>query len=216
MQLNKLLLECIVREPTVAQTKPPLLVLLHGVGGNETNLFKYADMVPPEYVVVAARAPFVKTIGSYAWFSVNFAMGKPIINPEEAEQSRIMLMKFINQLIEKYNADSNNIYLVGFSQGAIMCYSVALTNPGRIKGFAALSGRILPEIKPLVIPSETLSKLKVLISHGEEDNKLPVRYARDAKEYIESLHIPLTYIEWPDTGHLVNHDIMTKVVEWME
>ena len=84
MQLNKLLLEYIVREPAVSQAKPPLLVLLHGVGGNETNLFKYATMFPLEYVVVAPRAPFIKTVGSYAWFSVNFAMGKPIINPEEA------------------------------------------------------------------------------------------------------------------------------------
>jgi len=215
MQLNKLLLEYIVREPTTAQVNPPLLILLHGVGGNETNLFKYATMFPPEFVVVAVRAPFIKTVGSYAWFSVNFFMGKPIINPEEAEQSRGILMEFINQLIEKYNVDSTNIYLVGFSQGAIMCYSVALTKPGCIKGIAALSGRILPEIKPLVTPSETLPKLKVLISHGEEDNKLPVQYARDAKEYIESLHIPLAYIEWPATGHLVNNDIMQKVVEWM-
>jgi len=206
----------LVRQPLIAQQHPPVIILLHGVGGNEKNLFQYADMMPPEYLVIAPRAPLVKGVDSYAWFTVHFAMGKPVINPEEAEQSRLILTSFISYVIEKYNASSANIYLAGFSQGAIMCYSVALTHPGLIKGIAALSGRVLPEIKPLVRSSETLSKLKILISYGTDDNKLPVYYASDAKDYIETLHIPVTYIEWPGTGHLVNREIIGKMVEWMK
>jgi phospholipase/carboxylesterase len=205
-----------MRQPTVPSARPPLIVLLHGVGGNERNLFHYAAVLPPEYLVIAARAPLVKGIDSFAWFSVRFELGKPVINPTEAESSRIMLWQFITWVIEKYNIDNANVYLAGFSQGAIMCYSVALTHPGLIKGIAALSGRVLPEIKPLVKPSEALCKLRVLISHGVEDNKLGRQYARDAREYVESLHIPLTYIEWPDTGHMVTYEMMGTVADWMQ
>ena len=212
---HELLLKYLVRTPLNAQQKPPLIILLHGVGGNEKNLFQYAGVLPPSFLVVAARAPYVLGADSFAWFHVSFATGKPVINPEEAEKSRIILRQFINQLIEKYDADSQNVYLVGFSQGAIMCYSAALTHPGRIKGIAALSGRILPEIKPLIKPSEALAKLKVFISHGVEDNKLVVNYARDAKAYLETLQINPTYLEWPETGHLVNTAMVEKLVEWL-
>ncbi len=212
---HALLLKYLVRTPLNVQPKPPLIVLLHGVGGNEKNLFQYAAALPPKFLVVAARAPYVLGADSFAWFHVSFASGKPVINPEEAEKSRIILRQFINQLIEKYDADPQNVYLTGFSQGAIMCYSVALTHPGRIRGIAALSGRVLPEIKPLVKYSEALAKLKVYISHGEEDNKLVVNYARDAKAYLETLQINPTYIEWPDTGHLVTSAMVEKLVDWL-
>jgi len=212
---DALLLNYLVRQPITTQSKPPVMILLHGVGGNEKNLFQYAAMLPPEYLVIAARAPYVLGADSYGWFHVSFATGKPVIEAEEAEKSRIILRQFISQIIEYYNADSTSVYLAGFSQGAIMCYSMALIHPGRIKGIAALSGRVLPEIKPLVKASDTLSKLRVLISHGVNDTKLPVHYARDAKEYIELLHIHLTYVEWPDTGHLVNQAIVERLVAWM-
>ncbi len=213
---DALLLKYLVRQPITTRQRPPVIILLHGVGGNERNLFQYAAMLPPEYLVIAARAPYVLGADSYGWFHVSFATGKPVIEPEEAEKSRIILRQFINQIIELYNADSTCVYLAGFSQGAIMCYSMALTHPGRIKGMAVLSGRVLPEIRPLVKASETLSKLRLLISHGVDDTKLPVQYARDAKEYIESLQIDLTYVEWPKTGHLVNHAMVEKLVEWMK
>jgi phospholipase/carboxylesterase len=86
--------------------------------------------------VVSARAPYEKGNGSYAWYDVDFSSGKPIINYIQAEKSRTILLQFISQLKSKQNSDEKRVYVCGFSQGAIMSYSLGLARPDKIKGIA--------------------------------------------------------------------------------
>lgn len=68
----KLALEYLIREPKVKTDKNPLILLLHGYGSNEQDLFSYASELPEEYYVIAARAPYDLQYGSYAWYAINF------------------------------------------------------------------------------------------------------------------------------------------------
>lgn len=208
------LLHYIVREPKIKQDNPPLLILLHGVGSNEKDLFSFADQLPDNYLVISARAPYEISPGSYAWYEVDFSSGKPVINKEKAEKSRSILVQFINQLKEKHKFDDRRVYLCGFSQGAIMAYSVGLTRPDKIKGIAVLSGRLLEEVKPLIKQSEALSKLKVFISHGTQDNVLPVHYANEASAYLKGLGISPDYKEYPE-GHTISSGMLDALAEWL-
>lgn len=198
---EQLLLHTLVREPIKRGTEnPPVIILLHGVGGNEENLFVHTGQLPEESLIISARAPFMLGPGAYAWFHVDFDTGKPMINPEEAEKSRIILIQYINQVIEKYDADPERVFLLGFSQGANMSYSVALSRPEKVKGIVALSGRILPELKPIWAKKEKLQQLLVFIAHGTADAVLPIAYGREAKALAESSGVQLTYKEYP-MGH---------------
>ncbi|PSK95033.1 alpha/beta hydrolase [Taibaiella chishuiensis] len=211
-----LLLHYRLREPLrPGKGKPPVIILLHGVGGNEDNLFTYANRLPEESLVIAARAPFTLQPGAYAWFHVHFEAGTPVINAEEAEKSRIILVQFINQVLEKYDADPERVFLLGFSQGAIMSYSLALSRPEKVKGILALSGRVLPEIKPVMAAGTKLQRLHVFIGHGTADAVLPISYARAAKALTEQHGIQLNYHEYP-VGHETVQEEWADIAAWLK
>lgn len=208
-------LHYLVRPPKIKSDNPPLLLFLHGVGGNEQNLFSLADSFPDNYLVVSARGPLTLGQNSYAWFNVNFSNGKPIINEKEAEASRKVILKFLDELKHKESYDAKNVYLMGFSQGGIMSYSTALTEPEKIAGIAVMSGRLLPEVKPLIASNTRLSKLKVYISHGTQDNVLPVQYAYDAIDYLQSKGVKPEFKEYPN-GHSITQEMLSDVIKWLK
>lgn len=204
----------IYREPKVKQDKPPLIVLLHGLGSNEKDLFSFADELPGNFLVVSARAPYKTGQDSYQWFEVDFSSGKRTINGAQAEKSRTTILEFISQLKQKHKFDVKQVYLCGFSQGAIMAYSVGLTNPDKIKGIAVMSGRLLNEVKLLVQKTEKLKGLAVFISHGKNDEMIDISYARESVAYLKELGINPTYTEYPE-GHTISSAMLSDLIVWL-
>ena len=211
---DKTSLSYLVREPKNKSGTPPLLVLLHGVGSNEGDLFSLAEFIPDKFLVVSARAPITLGPSRFAWYQVDFSTGKPVFNEEQEKTSRGIILDFINELRSYHSFDVGNVYLAGFSQGGIMSYSVALTNPERFKGIAVMSGRLLEEIKPVITPSAYLSELRMFISHGTQDTTLPVQYARQALTYLKSLHLNPGYKEYNE-GHGINSEMRSDFVAWL-
>ncbi|ABQ06260.1 alpha/beta hydrolase [Flavobacterium johnsoniae] len=208
-------LHYVVRQPKVQTTNPPLLILLHGVGGNEQNLFSFAPELPDNFVVVSARGPLTFGPNSFAWFQVDFSTGKPQINAEQAENARKMIIDFIDDLKTEISFDSNQVYLMGFSQGGIMSYSVSLTAPEKIKGIAVMSGRLLPEIKPFIADDKRLEKLKIFISHGKQDAVLNYQYALDASEFLKTKNLNPEFHSYEE-GHTVNKQMFDDVNLWLK
>ena len=209
---DSLVLQYLVREPKVRSAKKKAIILLHGVGSNENDLFSFANQLPNDFLVISPRGQFTLGAGRYAWYNVDFSTGKPIFNAEQEASNREVIMKFIKQVKQKYDVDK--IYLGGFSQGAIMSFSVGLTNPKEVQGIISLSGRLLVEVRPLITKNEDLQKLKVFIAHGIQDNTLPVHYARDAKLYLENLDVQLSYHEY-EMGHQINETVIQDINMWL-
>jgi len=209
-----MILHYLVREPKIKSGKPPVLILLHGVGSNEEDLFSFADQLPGKFLVISARAPNTLGKGSYAWYPVDFTATKPVINFEEEEKSRNILIKFVHQVKEKFVVDEKQVYLCGFSQGAIMSYSVALTHPELIAGIAVMSGRLLEEIKPLIASKDKLQSLRIFISHGTNDNTLQIHYARESVAFLKSLNLNPEYKEYIES-HGINMDMLTDLIQWL-
>lgn len=209
-----LILKYKVRAPVTAADKPGLILLLHGVGSNEEDLFKLTGSLPAEFVIISARAPYTLSPGRYAWFELSYSEGKPIINPEQAEKSRLVLNIFINQLIERYQVDTSRIYMGGFSQGGIMSYSVGLTFPQKLKGIFILSSRLLPEVRPLIKPGKQLQQLNIFIAHGKSDQILPLAYAHEARLFLESLTDRITYYEY-EMAHVIGEKELVDLNNWL-
>ncbi len=214
MQTQTLSLVHLVREPRPKSANPPLLLLLHGVGSHERDLFELAPYLDERLFIVSTRAPITLIPGSYAWFHVEFGPGGPIINPEDAEQSRNLLIKFLDELVAAYHLDVKRIYLMGFSQGAIISQSVALTRPDKIAGVVAMSGRILPEVLPLEAKTEAFGRLPVMVVHGLNDQKLDISYGRNARAVWSKLPVALTYREYP-MGHEVTQESLRDIATWL-
>lgn len=208
-------LHYLVKHPQIENSTTPLLILLHGVGSNENDLFSFADKLPGNYLIISTRAPYAIGPNSYAWYEVDFSTGAPVINKEKAEKSRNTIIQFIDELKTKHPFDDKQVYLCGFSQGAIMAYSVGLTRPDKIKGIAIMSGRLLEEVKPLIKPSDQLKQLQMFISHGTQDNVLGIHYAKESVAYLKGLGINPIFKEYSE-GHGINNDMLNDLIYWLK
>lgn len=209
---SRLLLDYKVRESSLSH-HAPLILMLHGVGSNEKDLFRLADKFPEEYLVISARAPFSFGSTSYGWYEVDFSSGKPVYNQEQVEKSRQLIVQFINQLQEKYNSDSKKVYLLGFSQGAIMSYSVAASFPKKIKGIAAMSGRVLREDQEKIVLKEELD-IDVFIAHSSSDQILPYSEAILAKQLLGDRVYHFKF-KTHHRGHSLPEEILSEWIEWI-
>ena len=209
-------LEYLVRQPKISIQKPPLLVLLHGFGSNEQDLFSFADELPDELLIISARAPLSMGFASYAWYTIHFENtdGKFSDIPE-ALKARDIIANFIDEVIANYNVDTNNIFLLGFSQGTILSYAVALTYPGKVQHIIALSGYINGELIPKNLDKSKYQNLDVYISHGTVDQVLPVDWGRKASPFLDKVGIKNTYQEYP-VGHGVSPQNFFSLKKWIE
>jgi phospholipase/carboxylesterase len=204
----------LVRQPIIKAGTPPLLLLLHGIGSNEHDLYGLTPFLDKRFLIISVRAPNTLGPGSYAWFEVDFTQQGPIINMEQAEASLKTLITFLKEAITVYGADPKQVYLMGFSQGAIMSASVALIQPELVAGVVLMSGRIPSEIRPLIASSEQLSGLPFLVVHGTADRVLPITYGRASRELLSSLPVDLTYHEYT-MGHEVSQESLSEVTTWL-
>ena len=211
----KFSLHHLLRQAEIPNDSPPMLILLHGVGSNEFDLFSLASYLDKRLLILSARAPNVLGSGSYAWFPVEIYPDKFVIDPDKAEESRNMIIDFVAEAVEFYGANPEQVYLMGFSQGAIMSFSVMLTQPDILAGVVGMSGRILPEIKPIMTAEENLKDFPVLVVHGSNDQVIPISNGQASNELLSSLPVDLTYKEYV-MGHEISNDSLQDIVEWIK
>ena len=208
-------LEFKIREPKVKLDKNPLLLLLHGYGSNEADLFSFAEELPDNYYIISARAPYDMQYGSYAWYAINFdADQNKFSDNEQAKKSRDLIVKFIDELTQTYPIDADNVSLIGFSQGSILSYAVALSYPEKVQKVVAMSGYLNLEIVAEDYLKNTFSNLKIFASHGTVDQVIPVEWARKTPAILENLGIAVSYKEYP-VGHGVAPQNFYDFKNWL-
>jgi len=209
-------LHYLVREPKIKKDKNPLLLLLHGYGSNEQDLFSFASELPDEYYVISARAPYGLPPYGFAWYAINFdADENKFSDITQARQSRDLVLDFIDELISHYLIDPENVTLVGFSQGSILSYAAALSKPEKIKRVVAMSGYLNKELLVNGFEKNDFSNLSFFISHGTADQVIPVEWARKAKPELDALGIESVYKEYP-VGHGVAPQNFYDLLNWLK
>jgi phospholipase/carboxylesterase len=208
-------LEYKIREPKIKLDKNPLILLLHGYGSNEEDLFSFATELPEEYYIISARAPYDLQYGSYAWYAINFdADQNKFSDHEQAKVSRDIIAGFIDELVANYPIDATQIALVGFSQGSILSYAVALSYPEKVQKVVAMSGYLNLEIVAEDYLKNNFTNLKIFASHGTVDQVIPVEWARKTPAILENLGINITYKEYP-VGHGVAPQNFYDFKNWL-
>ena len=190
-----------------------LLVLLHGVGGNETHLAALGSALKDTRVILA-RGPLALGPGQHAWFQVSFGPQGPRPDLAAAEQSRQRLSRFIAELQAEYAIPSAQTVVAGFSQGGIMSASLSLTRPELVAGFGILAGRILPEIAPQVAQRSALTEVKAFIGHGRDDTKLTVDWAYRADTWLTELGVPHETRLYPG-DHGISPEMQDDFLAWL-
>lgn len=205
----------LVREPKIKKEKNPLLLLLHGYGSNEEDLFSFAGELPEEYYVVSARAPFDLSYGSYAWYAINFdADENKFSDIGQARASRDIIAGFIDELVANYAIDAENVTLIGFSQGCILSYAVAVSYPEKVRRVVAMSGYWNPEIAVDDYLENDCTKLRIFASHGTVDQVIPVEWARQSIPALQLLGIKIVFKEYM-VGHGVAPQNFFDFKHWL-
>ena len=205
----------LVREPKVKLDKNPAIILLHGYGSNEEDLFSFATELPEEYYVISARAPYDMMYGAYAWYAINFdADENKFSDLDQARSSRDLIVDFIDECVSKYAIDAEKVTLIGFSQGAILSSAVALSYPEKVNRVVALSGYLNTEIATEDYLKNNITKVKFFVSHGTVDQVIPVDWARKTKPVLENLGIDVVYKEYP-IGHGVSPQNFYDFRDWL-
>ena len=207
-------LHYLVRQPLKKTENPPLLILLHGYGSNEQDLFSFAEELPAELLIVSAQAPYSMGFGGYAWYAINFddVNGK-FSDLEQAKSSTDLIANFVDDIKTKYNTHPDKTFLLGFSQGAILSYNVSFHYPNKVNHVIALSGYINKDLLPKEISDDI--KTDYYASHGSVDQVLPVAWARNSKPFLESLNLNCEYSEYP-VGHGVAPQNFYSFKRWIE
>jgi len=199
------------KKPTI---NPPLLLLLHGYGSNETDLFSFAKDLPDDFLIISVRAPFSLGFESYYWYTINFnTTGANFSDIPEALQAKAIIVKFIEELKSFFSFNSNNISLLGFSQGSILSYALALSYPEKFKNVVALSGYIKKELIDLKEAS-AYKNLAIFMSHGTQDQVIPLQWAENSAKFLTDLTISHQFNTYP-TGHSVTPQCFYDFKQWL-
>ena len=189
-----------------------LVILLHGVGGDETQLAALGARLPDDALVVLPRGQRSISGDRIGWFREGLSADGPQVVEDEAEEARLKLVEFVARLQQRFDVAPSRTVLAGFSQGGELAASAALTAPESVAGFAMLCGRIVPEITADTGPRADLAYLHALVVHGRGDETLPVEWAGHAAARLAQLGV-VHEVRVHDAGHeltpAMEHDLVT-------
>ncbi len=203
------------RKPTIATDNPFLYLLIHGYGSNEADLFSFAQDLPAQAHVVSIQGRFDVMFGGYAWYALDFVDGVKMVNYEEGVESRDAIVNFIDTINHQENLDSSNVWISGFSQGAILSYAIALKYPEKIKNVLILSGYPEKQFLEDVALDQDYSHLNFFVSHGIEDVVLPIEAGRSGKQLLDELQINNEYREYR-SGHGIVPQNYHDMLNWIK
>jgi phospholipase/carboxylesterase len=148
----------------------------------------------------------------YGWFPL--VPGQPP-EPEAFLEASSDLRTFLDLAAERYPVDGKQQTVLGFSQGGLMAYELALREPKRFAGLVVLSSW-LPEILSKDLPRLSEHRgFPVLVIHGTEDEMVPIEKAHESRRVLEDFGVDLTYQEFP-MGHEIRPEAMRLILRWWQ
>ncbi len=176
------------KEPLSGETRS-VVVFLHGYGANGEDLLGLADPLSehlPDTLFVAPDAP-ENCAGSpfgYQWFPIPWIDGS---SEEESMRGMEAAVEDLNAFLDALMVDEDvlpeQVVLFGFSQGTMMSLHVAPRREDAVAGVVAFSGRLL---EPDLLVDEVVSKMPILLVHGDQDDVVPVQSLPQAAEALQS------------------------------
>jgi phospholipase/carboxylesterase len=206
-------IKTIERKPRVSgDSPPPLALLLHGYGSHERDLFDFADQLDPRLHVVSARAPLSLPWGGYAWYHLGGAPGRLLPDAATRTAAVELLERFVAGLPANVGADPARVYLLGFSQGAIMSLALAARRRELLAGVVAISGYLDPDTLP--VPAPSFAGLPILQLHGSHDDVIPVVAAHMTRDALQGTEARHEYHEYA-IGHGIHPAGLGQIQRWL-
>ena len=202
-------------EHSLTQTPKYLVVFLHGYGSNGDNLIKLShelDHALPEAHFISPNAIEPWEGGfpdAYQWFSLSqgFERKSMAVMAADIIKANAILEKFINSQLARFNLTPRNLFVVGFSQGAMMSMYQGFISKEKPAGIIAFSGKL---VLPEMLGAKTIHKPEICLIHGESDSVVPFENFLEAKNLLKQQEIPFESHAVPNLDHSIDiHGIRT-------
>ena len=195
----------------------PTLLTLHGRGANAFDLLGLAPyLCGGRFLMICPQAPLETPIGpeavGYAWYPMSNG-GAPNVDAILASQEK--LQKFLDGCLTAYPIDRKRLAVLGFSQGGVMSYSLALPNPERFVALAVLSSWLPKELLPRLNLTAAVQGLPTLVQHGTQDPMIQMERAHASVELLRDLRVALTFREY-SMGHEIGSRSLADLSAWLE
>ncbi|UCE86602.1 MAG: alpha/beta fold hydrolase [Deltaproteobacteria bacterium] len=195
----------------------PTILALHGWGASAHDLLGLAPYFHAgQALVLCPQGPIAFEIGpglaGYGWFPLS--EGRPP-DPEAVAQAPKLVRAFLDDALERYPIDRRKLIVLGFSQGGVIAYDLALRDPERFAGLVALSSWFPSELSDSIAKQPAHESLPTLVIHGSRDPMIPVARAQESRARLLEFGVPLTYREF-DTEHEIGIDALRTLVSWVE
>ena len=200
---SKMKLNYITKKPNKITIETPILILLHGYGSNEEDLFSFCPDLPEDWFIISFQAPINTPYGDFCWYDIDFTNAEKFINIEQAEKSIHLILEEISLIRKQYKITNGKVHLCGFSQGGIISYALALRNPQFFNKIACLSSYPEQKILQNIADKKSLSHLRFFISHGTEDTVIPIDWGKKGYELLYDLNLYFSFREY-HSGHGIN------------
>lgn len=195
----------------------PTIIALHGWGASAHDLLGLAPMLHGgRALMLCPQGPVAMPVGGgmygYGWFPLNPGMPP---DPAAFRHAAEMLRRFVDGATARYPVDPSRLVVAGFSQGGVMALELALRDPERYAGVAALSTWLPPPLVDDILPRPEHEGLPVLILHGTADSMIEVARARESREALRRYEVALTYREF-EMGHEIRPEALRVLGRWLE
>ncbi len=207
------------RKGPVSGTTRSVVVFVHGYGANGADLLGLADVLGehlPDTLFVAPDAP--ETIPGmptgFQWFPIPWLDGS---SEEEAQRGMAAAVDDLNAFLDALMVDEDvlpeQVVLFGFSQGTMMSLHVAPRREDPVAGIVAFSGRLL---EPELLKDEAVSRMPVLLVHGDADEMVPPQSLPQAAEALQEAGFKEVYAHvMKGTGHGIAPDGLSVALAFM-
>jgi phospholipase/carboxylesterase len=187
-----------IRPATIEPAR--LLLMIHGLTGDENSMWVFAHDLPANNWVMAPRAPHPAQPGGYSWrMYEQEQQGRPSF--EVLQPSVRALLGLVDEYSASAGLDARRFDVIGFSQGAALANLLALLHPERVRKLAVLAG-FVPAGAERLVATRPLEGRKVFVAHGSLDAMVPVDRARSSMELLEQAGAQVIYCE-EEVGHKV-------------
>ena len=164
--------------------------------------------------MLAVRGPQAFGPAGFGFYQISFATGQPAHDQAQQQASRLLLLAFMREVTARYDVPAGQVYLLGFSQGAVMAYDVALRHPAQVRGVLAFSGRLLPASRQHHAPAADIQAVRFFLSHGRRDELLPAFHVAETLAFFRNLGITPHYAAFAG-GHEVPASSVAAARTWL-
>ncbi|MCS3842923.1 alpha/beta hydrolase [Microbacterium sp. AK031] len=192
-----------------ARTGLPLLVLLHGYGADEHDLFGLAPFLPDDIAVASVAAPLAPPwpLPGRSWYAIDGLNGR---DPDAVTFAARALLRWLDEAA----GDAPTVALLGFSQGAAVALQALRLEPARFDAVVALSGYASPGD----LPEDTVlreARPRVFWGRGTNDDVIPAALIAHTAGWLPD-HSELTGRVYPGLTHSISEDELADVRVFLE